>query len=1727
MRRTRRAAAAAAASPASPPRRLRRASHRSMKRAPRSLSRRRADFDRIAAHHRARPATPPSPPQPPAEPQQHDSPREKSHPHHRPEHPSTLTAAFVHAIPDDNSLPPLRALVTRLRRLPNVTEDPDPMDDSSPARDAAPPLDHATVRALAAALAVERFLSHESDSARLLVACALAELLRVSAPEPPFAPPKLRDVCSLFVEQLAVLAATSDPMENDRFSLLEQLATTKSFVLFADESDVVCDLFACFYAIVAEHHVAKIREYYADILFSMLDEMDQLGNDVLDALLAPMVDCLRHSPEAVSLAETVVAMAANKIQIPLCHLLNASIRQLRRTTSSASPQKGRGGRRRTPTKRARAGRREEDELELQDDEISVHHKHIGDVIIAVNRVAPDILIYAIPSLHDQIQSSDENARLANVHLLARLLTSQRQMSESYPTLFVEFLSRNKDVNPAIREEVCAVLPKLMVTHPKHREDLDIILRERVLDREESVRLVAIRSISEAANVASEKLLQILATRLRDRKAFLRQETLKQLVHIYLASSFTPTKQNFTDDGPRIGSGPPEQARISSTDRSQSDEENRSEAKEVEGASENKKKSKQPKAQVNNLGWLPNTLVQAHSALKGAEDFTTAFEIERVMFERIPGVKNEDARTLKNHLCRFADFLGTLHDAEFRNVIHLVQERRRTRNVLLELVQYRLNSRKRPPSVIPNQDENQEQAPVKTFSKRKRTTASSTDQETTQTSPATSQTLELARNLTKHLRLSTKTDEEVHKLCLSLANAIDLRIFEKMGVALDECTSPPERSAALQDAVSRLGSKSTVGCFLNNEVMPKCMPGVFSSGHFAAACDIAVNEAAEPRDFKELEDTEHVDETDDDCPVALCGILRYLDVVREYAPSLSMHNVECVRRLVSMKLSECDSSSDVIIMGLKLISHTPNTDAGDDNLEALSLDPIESHALASKLFNTEQGSSLSKWATRAFIRLHSKKAPNVSPLSDLIKKLTARLDLFAGDVESIVAPLTALSQLAKHAPKEFKPAALECFDFARALLCGSFNAKVALTAKESGTDVSSASQSTRRYSQTLRRRSSLPSVLGEDAHMLPDQISHSRASCMAEAAHRGVKILVYALSSVDSNFEEVDAVFEILLKIMHEKGGDVFDMLPGEQSDSDHEINSEDLVTMDAMCAMTRLSAGRGMLYLARHPRFFHRISPPLFVSTLLIAQDRKANVRLNFVKLISNQILKKGLLFRWVLALPLMAVDPERRNVAKVKNMMTSLFRHRRRIYEKARVEGKLSSIQLLPESILPEMIWVLANLPDVEMDQESNFGESSQCLELLLDRLLESNDYASVLNEYIEALSMAQDATEREDEGPGEKTARITELGRIASALLKKKQAGKKWNLAEHPGHVCLPRDMFRVVNRTAETSGVLPLSLVAVAKMYDEDKIRVSARKAKPSNLVARIKAAEAANPESPIKSEGNGVENQMEDYSGERKAVLDSHAGKKSDGSPTQSLEPIGEIENDSEPIEDKMRSSSTSRPVIVERTRAGKRRSHELRKNDASFETDDKNMANGKRRRLSVQKKESPSSQPTLKRSSRGKSSGSIRATDAVDESPDKGEEQLEESKSGGSEVACTAEGSTRCGTENEESVPKGTESVNVISEAVGKDSTVPEDESEKETASTMEKKENVDTGNLVGEDHGQSRRTLPRGEQIDKKTGPSKASPTSKLKKKRKEKQVEKGDSVVPVVRRSSRRRRKV
>lgn len=143
-------------------------------------------------------------------------------------------------------------------------------------------------------------LLHKEKGVKAYVACCLADLLRLYAPDAPYTAAELQDIFEFFFRQLSTgLKGADSPYYNQYFHLLESLSTVKSVVLVCDlpQADaLMVQIFRDFFGLVRQDLAKNIEMFMADILVALIDECQTLPADVLDAIMAQFMDKNAVSP---------------------------------------------------------------------------------------------------------------------------------------------------------------------------------------------------------------------------------------------------------------------------------------------------------------------------------------------------------------------------------------------------------------------------------------------------------------------------------------------------------------------------------------------------------------------------------------------------------------------------------------------------------------------------------------------------------------------------------------------------------------------------------------------------------------------------------------------------------------------------------------------------------------------------------------------------------------------------------------------------------------------------------------------------------------------------------------------------------------------------------------------------------------------------------------------------------------------------------------------------------------------------------------------------------------------------------------------------------------------------------------------------------------------------------------------------------------------------------------
>jgi sister-chromatid-cohesion protein PDS5 len=373
-------------------------------------------------------------------------------------------------------------------------------------------LDLEEAAALGQNLSSETFLEHQDPHIRLLVASCVAELLRVTAPETPFASDmELYDVFVLIVRVLRE-TTTKDDTDVAWFGLLETLATVKSCNLVVgldvemvnhhdrnQPTELVVDLFRCLFERLQDNHSSKVEANMVSIMVGCLEESDAVSSALLETLLEPLLDA---SKPAYRMAQQVIEKASDQLQSHLRLFFNSVLVDAS-TVQALS--------------------------DLKD--------HVHTLIYEVHKINPSLLFYVLPNVCLQLQVDDVDTRAHAIAVMGRLFSSSHaDYGSQYMKNFREFLGRFRDVDKRIRLQMVHVAKMILVRKPDLAPLIESELMLRLNDPEWEVRQLAVEEICEVcmkdATVIRDVCLREVGERMKDKKIVIRKEAMTGLAQVY-------------------------------------------------------------------------------------------------------------------------------------------------------------------------------------------------------------------------------------------------------------------------------------------------------------------------------------------------------------------------------------------------------------------------------------------------------------------------------------------------------------------------------------------------------------------------------------------------------------------------------------------------------------------------------------------------------------------------------------------------------------------------------------------------------------------------------------------------------------------------------------------------------------------------------------------------------------------------------------------------------------------------------------------------------------------------------------------------------------------------------------------------------------------------------------------------------------------------------------------
>lgn len=370
--------------------------------------------------------------------------------------------------------------------------------------------------AVANQLVADRILGHADKDVRLMASCCLVDVFRVYVPDPPFGESEQVLVFEVIISQLRSLS-THDVGSGTGmkvFYILNSISTFKSCLIpvllsqsnIPGASDLVTSMFDALVSSIRSEHPDEVMNQMAGVLQACIEESDDVDQDLLDILLAPLLPAAKaENPTAFKLVSNVLRKVTNHVQVPISAFINHVL------VGTLEGGKGKSS-------------------ELAD--------HIYSLVYELHKISSGLLLRVLPNICAQLTVEEEEVRLKAVKLLGRLFASPHaEYAVEFSRNFKDFLNRFVDVSVTIRLEMVDCSKLILKNKAALTPQIEELITNRINgDGDHEIRLRSLQCLLDATltNPTSFTVntFNEMFRRVKDKRPEIRKVALTGMARLY-------------------------------------------------------------------------------------------------------------------------------------------------------------------------------------------------------------------------------------------------------------------------------------------------------------------------------------------------------------------------------------------------------------------------------------------------------------------------------------------------------------------------------------------------------------------------------------------------------------------------------------------------------------------------------------------------------------------------------------------------------------------------------------------------------------------------------------------------------------------------------------------------------------------------------------------------------------------------------------------------------------------------------------------------------------------------------------------------------------------------------------------------------------------------------------------------------------------------------------------
>ncbi|KAJ3367536.1 hypothetical protein GGF31_007438 [Allomyces arbusculus] len=353
-------------------------------------------------------------------------------------------------------------------------------------------------------LVTPSLLNHRDRGVRILVACCLAEILRIYAPEAPYEDDQIKAIFELFALQLRAIGNVDDAYHAYYAHLLTSLSVIRSITLATEldsADDLMLDFFSTLLSKLSRAHPPALIQYAVELMTVLIEESASVPMDVTILLLEKIR--LPETELAHAMAVQVARSASDHLQKYVCQYFTDIILTAVRVVHQGKAT---------------------DLADLTD---------AHNLMVELFTVAPSLLLNVVPQLEEELVAEHQTFRSLAIKTLGAMLAHPHQLLfRLYPGAWKGWLNRRNDKVAQIRLQWLSLVPDVYNRHAVHlAPELNEALTQRLLDVDEKVRLAACQIVPQiefdtVRRFVTANVFDAIGSRIKDKRLSVRMEAMK-------------------------------------------------------------------------------------------------------------------------------------------------------------------------------------------------------------------------------------------------------------------------------------------------------------------------------------------------------------------------------------------------------------------------------------------------------------------------------------------------------------------------------------------------------------------------------------------------------------------------------------------------------------------------------------------------------------------------------------------------------------------------------------------------------------------------------------------------------------------------------------------------------------------------------------------------------------------------------------------------------------------------------------------------------------------------------------------------------------------------------------------------------------------------------------------------------------------------------------------------